>query len=131
MPFFLLALLGVGVFLLAKSSGAAPAPPPGLYTGFAYNPAQAIPVPLTAPGGTITVPYGSSLVAQGAPGFWSSVTTNNATIVAPSIPLTTNGFVAVGRGAATITGVYMDDSKWQPGGPPPPVVTISANIIVQ
>lgn len=70
-----------------------------------FDPDRAITVTL---GSSFTVPVGSSLRVALPIGsqFWKSpgVVTNNAKVVAPSYPATTNGFVAAAPGVAVLTG---------------------------
>jgi hypothetical protein len=138
MPLFILALLGIGAYLFAKNAAASSGPPPGqpVATGNSFNPLAAIPV--TLPGGTTTVPYGASIDVQPTQ-VWSNITTNNATVVTPTMrpsghfPPSMTGFVAVGRGTATLTGTFAPPlpAGWLPGQPVPPPTPVSATIIVQ
>ncbi len=70
-----------------------------------FDPGRAITVTL---GGSFTVPVGSSITVALPIGsqLWKSpgVVTNNAKVVAPSYPATTNGFVAAAPGVAVLTG---------------------------
>jgi hypothetical protein len=122
----------------ANPPPAPPAPPaPPLYSATSYNALKAVPMLLMTAPGTMEVAAGSSLRAESvsgnqiwvAPGVFSS----NTTVVAPSDPPTTNGFVAIAPGTATITGFIWDNatSKNVPisttiivASPPPPPSTV-------
>jgi hypothetical protein len=85
-----------------------------------YNATQAIQSlvsGLTAPAPTrITVPVGASItVFNDANTLWDLTITSDAMVVAPSFPPTTNGYVAVAPGVATITGFYSDWAKGMRG----------------
>lgn len=102
-------LAGGGIAYAATRGSAAPAAGTAPLAS-SYNAATAIPVGL---GGSITIPLGSSLTVENPAGsLWQTpgVTTDNAAVMAPSSPATTNGFVAVALGTATLSGSYQDSS---------------------
>ena len=79
-------------------------------SGKLYDVADAIPAPL---GTSMTVPVGSSIqITNPIDTLWQypGATTNNVAVVAPSVPATTNGFVAVAVGTAILSGSYQDAS---------------------
>jgi len=85
-------------------------PPPSAPT---YDVTKAIHVSL---GGSFTVPVGANVVVDLPPNvdLWrTGVVTSNATSLAPSYPATTNGFVAVAPGTATLTGTPGSPSDGQ------------------
>jgi hypothetical protein len=105
--------IGAGVaYVASKPAAAAPSgPTPSLNPGTVYDASRAVQVLLTPLGqaSVVTVAVGTSVAAMGAPLLWNDpgVTTSDSTVLAPSIPGTTNGFVAVKEGTATLTGSYM------------------------
>lgn len=102
----LLAGAGIAYAAMPVSGGVGARPAAPLASS--YNAATAIPVGL---GGSITIPLGSSLTVENPAGaLWQTpgVTTGNAAVMAPSQPPTTNGFVAVALGQATLSGSYQD-----------------------
>lgn len=123
-----------GLVLMHKAQSASspsPTPSPTPPSGRAYDSTTAIPV-LLVPGGTPnvgpTVPVGSSIQANpplGISAFWQTpgVVTSDATVLTPSDPATTNGFVAVKAGTATLSGSYLDPNTQQP-------VNVSAYVTV-
>jgi hypothetical protein len=95
----------VGNQMPAATAALAPA------TAASFNAANAIQVSLQPSSYATTVAKGSSVQAMNsANALWQSpgVSSTDATILAPSNPATTSGFVAVGTGTATLTGTYAD-----------------------
>jgi hypothetical protein len=85
----------------------------GLAEQISFDGAGALGFALSAPpihvslGSTYTVETGAILTVDSPDGtLWRSpgVTTHDSTVVAPSDPLTTNGFVAVGPGRTALSG---------------------------
>jgi hypothetical protein len=126
---WILALAGGGVAITAavlwakdstaSSSGGSggqpsPATPPApTGPGSTYNSSGATTALLQPTGATLTVPVGTSVMAQNsAAGPWASpgTITSNAAVLAPSNPSTTNGYVAMQAGTATISGSYLASS---------------------
>jgi|SRR5271166_252189 len=106
------AALGLGAYFLFFNKPAAAATPPAPSV---YNSATAISAPLGAPGTALKVSVGSSITAQNGGQLWLTpgVTTSDATVLAPSVPSSTNGFVAIKAGTATLTGSYIDPNTQQ------------------
>ena len=99
--------------------GAPPPPPPPpsptpVVTGKSYDSARAFPVVLSVPSGALTTGVGASILAANTLGnqLWVSpgVTSSNTTVLTPSDPATTNGFVAIAPGTAILTGYIWDDT---------------------
>jgi len=97
-------------------------------TQASYSATDAIPV--TA-GATVAVPVGSSVVFNPpGGGTWAApVTTSDASIVAPSVPSTANGFVAVGLGTASLSSSYGTSGSLQTASVLVTVVPIGAGAI--
>lgn len=94
-----------------------PPPPPSptpIVTAKSYDSARAFPVVLSVPSGTLTTGVGASVLAANTLGtqLWVApgVSSSNTTVLAPSDPATTNGFVAIAPGSAILTGYVWDDT---------------------
>lgn len=94
--------IGLGALIvgggIAYAAGAGSGAAPVAATAASYSVSTAIPI---TPGSSITVPVGSGLAVESTGG--TQVTTSNAAVVAPSQPTTTNGFVAIAAGTATLS----------------------------
>jgi hypothetical protein len=81
--------------------------PPALpkYTGSDFYPAHAIKIQLGSPAVAASVPYGASVEADegGAYLASSTIASSNAAVLAP-VERNGVGFVAVGKGTATLSG---------------------------
>jgi hypothetical protein len=87
---------------ITKSSLVTVIPKTPHFSRLAYDPAAAMNV--TAGTAPITVKAGMSLRLLG--GAWLYTSTSDASVVAPSLPLTPDGFIAVRAGTAKIYGVF-------------------------
>jgi hypothetical protein len=120
-------LAAVGITIAAKDSAAAQTPSP---TPAPTGPA--VSALLTPNGGALTVSVGSTVTAQNSmDALWSApgTITSDATVLAPSQPATTNGYVAMKPGTATISGTYVDytgaTSPTDPGTPVNVSITVT------
>lgn len=118
----------------AATPSTPPKPLPNQPPGASYDASKAVTILLAPGGGTFTVPVGSSITAEGTPLMWNDpgVATDNAAVVAPSIPLTTNGFYAASVGTAKLTGSYMIANGFDPNTQQPleTQVTVTATVNV-
>jgi hypothetical protein len=94
----------------AKQEAAPPAPP--TLTPKAFDLSKALQLPLD--GRSVVVRPGTSLqVSKSVGGLaWADpgVVSSNDTVLAPSVPTTITGFVALKEGTALLTGYYFDDA---------------------
>lgn len=96
----------------APKTDVAPPPATGTFTPKDFNLAKALQMPLD--GRTVTVRPGTSIQFSKSVGglAWADpgVVSSNDKVLAPSVPTTITGFVAVGEGAAEVKGYYFDDA---------------------
>jgi hypothetical protein len=92
-----------GVYIIFREP---PAPALQKYTGSDFYPAHAIKIQLGSPTVAASVPYGASVVADGGGAYLASstISSSNAAVLAP-VEQNGTGFVAVGKGTATLSGV--------------------------
>ena len=129
-PVLILGGLAAGYLVVKKLTAPAVAKaetlPAALFTPKDFNLSKALQFPLDAAGKTVTVRPGTSLQFSKTVGglSWADpgVVSSNDKVLAPSVPTTITGFVAVGEGAAEVKGYYFNEAG--------EISVLKANVIV-
>ena len=95
----------VGAYVFIKNSAAQNAPSQSMFSANSFNSNNAIDINLSDPPPNASVQLGSSISAHSNANAFSvsDIVSSNAGVITP-VPGIPSGFVAVGKGSATISG---------------------------